>query len=99
MCLPFPVLERERPVVEGPAEDGVLERGVVLDREEGVVCGGVGGGEAGVEVETLHGEVTTSAVHQAAAGVHDLQHWAWVTGMRWGTAQWAKWGGRGGGVT
>ena len=84
MCLPFPVLEREGPVVEGPAEDGVLEGGVVLDREEGVVCGGVGGGEAGVEVETLHGEVTPRAVHQAAAGVHDLQHWAWVSGINGG---------------
>ena len=37
-------------------------------------CGGVGGGETGVEVDTVHVEVTPRTVHQASTGVGDLQH-------------------------
>ena len=37
-------------------------------------CGGVGGGQTGVEVDTVHVEVTPRTVHQASTGVGDLQH-------------------------
>ena len=74
---PFSILEREGPVVEGPGEDSVVEGRVLLDREEGVEGGGVGGGQAGVEVDTLHVEITARTVHQASTRVADLQHRPW----------------------
>ena len=42
--------------------------------EEGVRGGGVGGGQTGVEVDTLHVEITARTVHQSSTGVADLQH-------------------------
>ena len=73
---PFSILEREGPVVEGPGEDSVVEGRVLLDREEGVEGGGVGGGQAGVEVDALHGEVAPGTVDQTPGGVDYLQDWA-----------------------
>ena len=54
----------------------MVEGSVLLDWEEGVGGGGVGGGEAGVEVDALHGEVAPCTVHQSPARVDYLQHWS-----------------------
>ena len=40
-------------------------------------CGGVGGGQTGVEVDTLHVEITARTVHQSSTRVADLQHRPW----------------------
>ena len=45
-----------------------------MRREEGVRGGGDGGGQAGVEVDTLHVEITACTVHQSSTRVADLQH-------------------------
>ena len=75
--LPFPIFQRECPVVEFPLEEIVREGLVVLLREEGVRGGGPGGGEAGVEVDALHVEIAPCTVHQAPTRVADLQHRPW----------------------
>ena len=72
--LPFPIFERECAVVEFPQEDVVGEGLDVPRGEEGVGGGGVGGGQTGVEVDTLHVEITARTVHQSSTGVADLQH-------------------------
>ena len=75
--LPFPIFQRECSVVEFPLQDVVGEGLLVLLREEGMWCGGDGGGQTGVQIDTLHAEVAPRTVHQASAGVGDLQHWSW----------------------
>ena len=46
-----------------------------MRREVRVGGGGVAGGQAGVEVDTLHVEVAASTVDHPSTGVHYLQHW------------------------
>ena len=76
--LPFPIFQRECSVVEFPLEDVDWEGPVVVMRREvRVGGGGVAGGQAGVEVDTLHVEITPRTVHQASTRVADLQHRPW----------------------
>ena len=76
--LPFPIFEREGAVVELPLEDVDWEGPVVVvGGEVRVRGGGVTGGQAGVEVDTLHVEIAPSAVHQSSTRVADLQHRPW----------------------
>ena len=74
--LPFPIFQRECSVVEFPLEDVVWEGLVVVRGEEGVGGGGVGGGQAAVQVDALHVEITPRTVDQPSTGVGNLQHWS-----------------------